>query len=147
MQNTDVHRGNNCVLMMHVHLVFATEYRHACFSSDQLGFFKDIFESVCRDFNAEPVEMNGERDHVHLAGDLSSQCFRFEARQQSQGHFEPNASKAIAGRVRKRLRILSVVAFVFCRQLRRSFALDYQDIHRESGDAGLIKTSRLISPP
>lgn len=35
--------------------------------------------------------------------------------------------------------IMSVVAFVFCRQLRRSSALDYQDIHRESGDAGLIR--------
>ena len=35
----------------------------------------------------------------------------------------------------------------FRRQLRRSSALDYQDIHRESGDAELNKTARLISPP
>ena len=32
----------------------------------ELGFLKDIFENVCKDFNAELVEMNGERDHVHL---------------------------------------------------------------------------------
>ena len=66
MQNTDVRRGRHCVFMMHVHLVFVTKYRRARFSADQLGFLKDIFESVCKDFNAELVEMNGERDHVHL---------------------------------------------------------------------------------
>ena len=66
MQNTDVRRGRHCVFMMHVHLVFVTKYRRACFSADQLSFLKDIFESVCKDFNAELVEMNGERDHVHL---------------------------------------------------------------------------------
>ena len=52
--------------MMHVHLVFVTKYRCARFSADQLGFLKDIFEGICKDFNAELVEMNGERDHVHL---------------------------------------------------------------------------------
>ncbi len=66
MQNTDVRRGRHCVFMMHVHLVFVTKYRRARFSVDQLGFLKDIFESVCKDFNAELVETNGERDHVHL---------------------------------------------------------------------------------
>lgn len=66
MQNTDVRSGRHCVFMMHVHLVFVTKYRRARFSADQLGFLKDIFESVCKDFNAELVEMNGERDHVHL---------------------------------------------------------------------------------
>ena len=66
MQNTDVRRGRHCVFMMHVHLVFVTKYRRARFSADQLEFLKDIFENVCKDFNAELVEMNGERDHVHL---------------------------------------------------------------------------------
>lgn len=66
MQNTEFRRGRHCVFMMHVHLVFVTKYRCARFSADQLGFLKDIFESVCKDFNAELVEMNGERDHVHL---------------------------------------------------------------------------------
>lgn len=27
---------------------------------------RDFFSSVCRDFEAELVEFNGERDHVHL---------------------------------------------------------------------------------
>lgn len=66
MQNTDVRRGRHCVFMMHVHLVFVTKYRRACFSADQLSFLKDIFESVCKDFNAELVEMNGDRNYVDL---------------------------------------------------------------------------------
>ncbi len=66
MQNSAVRRGRHCVFMMHVHLVFVTKYRRARFSADQLEFLKNIFESVCKDFNAELVEMNGERDHVHL---------------------------------------------------------------------------------
>lgn len=66
MQNTEFRRGRHCVFMMHVHLVFVTKYRCARFSADQLGFLKDIFEGICMDFNAELVEMNGERDHVHL---------------------------------------------------------------------------------
>lgn len=59
------------------------------------------------------------------ASELSSQCFRFEACQQSQGRFEPNASKAIADSVRKMLWIMPVVAFVFRRQLWRSSSLNY----------------------
>ena len=143
MQNTDVRRGRHCVFMMHVHLVFVTKYRRARFSADQLGFLKDIFESVCKDFNAELVEMNGERDHVHLLVNYPPNI----SVSKLVNSLKPNASKAIAGRVRKILRVLSVVAFVFGRQLRRSSALDYQDIHRESADAELNKTARLISPP
>ena len=62
--------------MMLVHLVFVTKYRRARFSEDQLEFLKDIFESVCRDFNAEPVEMNGERDHVGICQDTSKKFVR-----------------------------------------------------------------------
>ncbi len=31
-----------------------------------LDDLKTIFESVCKDFNAELVEFDGEKDHVHL---------------------------------------------------------------------------------
>ena len=129
MQNSDVRRGRHCVFMMHVHLVFVTKYRRARFSADQLEFLKNIFESVCKDFNAELVEMNGERDHVHLLVNYPPNVSVSKLVKQPQGRVEPNASKAIAGRVRKMLWFLPVVAFVFRRQLRRSSAFDYQDIH------------------
>ena len=66
MQNDNFRRGRHCVFMMHVHLVFVTKYRRARFTCDHLQLLEKIFAGVCRDFNAELVEMNGERDHVHL---------------------------------------------------------------------------------
>ena len=52
--------------MPHTHLVFVTKYRRNIFSKIILDDLKTIFESVCKDFNAELVEFDGEKDHVHL---------------------------------------------------------------------------------
>lgn len=52
--------------MMHVHLVFVTKYRRDVFSKEILDDLRSIFDSVCRDFEAELIEFNGEDDHVHL---------------------------------------------------------------------------------
>ena len=51
---------------MHVHLVFVTKYRRHVFTKAMLDDIRDIFASVCADFEAELVEMDGEDDHVHL---------------------------------------------------------------------------------
>lgn len=145
MQSNDFRRGRHCVFMMHVHLVFVTKYRRARFSADQLGLLKGIFESVCKDFNAELVEMNGERDHVHLLV-----------------NYPPNVSvsklvNSLKGVSSRLLRKQSPAGFercfgsclwspsYFAASCGRSSALDYQDIHRESRDTWLVKNSRLIS--
>ena len=52
--------------MLHTHLVFVTKCRRNIFSKIILDDLKTIFESVCKDFNAELVEFDGEQDHVHL---------------------------------------------------------------------------------
>lgn len=52
--------------LLHTHLVFTPKYRKKLFTKQHLTFMKVIFESVCKDFNAELVEFDGERDHVHL---------------------------------------------------------------------------------
>lgn len=52
--------------MMHVHLVFVTKYRRKVFDSEHLDFLKEVFESVCKDFECELIEYNGEDNHVHL---------------------------------------------------------------------------------
>lgn len=54
---------------MHVHLVFVTKYRRRVFTAAMLDDMRDIFASVCADFEAELVEMDGEDDHVHLLVD------------------------------------------------------------------------------
>ena len=63
---TNIRRGRHCVFLMHVHLVFVTKYRRKIFDQDAIEKLRSYFASVCADFNVEQVEMDGERDHVHL---------------------------------------------------------------------------------
>ena len=58
--------GRHCVFTLHVYLVFVTKYRYGVLTPQALESLKEIFEAVCRDFEAELVETNGEEDHVHL---------------------------------------------------------------------------------
>lgn len=51
---------------MHVHLVFVTKYRHGVFTKEVIDDLREVFKSVCTDFEAELVEFDGEDDHVHL---------------------------------------------------------------------------------
>jgi putative transposase len=46
-------------------LVFVTKYRHRVFSDVHLERMEEIMREVCADFATEPVESNGEGDHVH----------------------------------------------------------------------------------
>ncbi|MBG3057223.1 IS200/IS605 family transposase [Proteus mirabilis] len=59
-------RGKHCVFLIHVHLVFVTKYRRKIFDQDAIEKWRGYFASVCADFDVELVEMDGERDHVHL---------------------------------------------------------------------------------
>jgi len=63
---TEIRRGRHCVFLMHVHLVFVTKYRRKIFDQDAIEKLQGYFSSVCADFDVELVEMDGERDHVHL---------------------------------------------------------------------------------
>ena len=51
---------------MHIHLVFVTKYRRAAFTKQILDALRVIFPSVCNDFEADLVEFDGEKYHVHL---------------------------------------------------------------------------------
>src|ERR1700723_609503 len=62
----DIRHGRQCVFMMHVHLVFVTKYRREVFTKEILNDLRGIFSGVCKDFEAELVEFDGEDDHVHL---------------------------------------------------------------------------------
>ncbi len=43
-----------------------TKFRHEVFADRHLSRMEAIMRDVCRDFQAELVEFNGENDHVHL---------------------------------------------------------------------------------
>lgn len=65
-KSNDIRHGRHCVFNLHIHLVFLTKYRCSVFTKAVLEDLKEIFASVCQDFEAELVEFDGEKDHVHL---------------------------------------------------------------------------------
>src|SRR5215471_18228877 len=64
--DNDYRTGRHRVFALHVHLVFVTKYRRKVFTQAALDDPRTIFASVCADFESEPIEMQGEDDHVHL---------------------------------------------------------------------------------
>ena len=64
--DNEIRRGRHCVFKMHVHLVFVAKYRRKVFDGPAIDALRGIFASVCRDFEAALVAMDGEDDHVHL---------------------------------------------------------------------------------
>ncbi len=63
---SDIRTGRHCVFNIHVHLVFVTKYRRKVFTQEILDALRGIFEDVCRDFEVDLMEFDGEQDHVHL---------------------------------------------------------------------------------
>ena len=61
-----IRTGRHCVFALHAHLVFVTKYRRGVFTKEILEALKAIFAEVCKDFEAELVEFDGEDDHAHL---------------------------------------------------------------------------------
>ena len=66
INSSDIRHGRHCVFNIHVHLVFVTKYRRKLFTKNALDSLQMVFSEVCRDFEAELKEFNGENDHVHL---------------------------------------------------------------------------------
>jgi putative transposase len=62
----DIRHGRHCVSALQVHLVFVTKYRRKVFDRDALQRLQAIFEKLCRDFQVQLVEMNGQAEHVRL---------------------------------------------------------------------------------
>ena len=54
------------MFLMHVHLVFVAKYRRHVFTKQVLNEMKSIFRNICTDFEAQLIEFEGEKDHVHL---------------------------------------------------------------------------------
>src|SRR6516165_9006743 len=64
--DADIRKGRHVVYALHAHLVFVTKYRRDALSRLAIRDLVRIFAKVCRDFEAELIECNGEDDHVHL---------------------------------------------------------------------------------
>ncbi len=67
MNNTSSTRTRrHVVFLLHTHLVFVTKYRKAVFTKQMLLCMKKVFSDICEKFDAELIEFDGEKDHVHL---------------------------------------------------------------------------------
>jgi putative transposase len=64
--DNEIRRGRHCVFLMHVYLVFVTKYRGEVFTAQILQEMRPIFAKVCKDFEADLMEFDGEDDHVRL---------------------------------------------------------------------------------
>ncbi|MXY34902.1 MAG: IS200/IS605 family transposase [Boseongicola sp. SB0664_bin_43] len=64
-ESTGYRTGRHFVFALLVHLVFVTKYRRGVRSRQAVEDLRHVFAKVCRDFEAEPVECDGEDDHVH----------------------------------------------------------------------------------
>ncbi|MDQ7001272.1 MAG: IS200/IS605 family transposase [Ghiorsea sp.] len=65
-KSSDYRTGRHCVFNMHIHLVFITKYRKSLFTKSDIDELRSIFTGICESFESALVEMDGERDHVHL---------------------------------------------------------------------------------
>jgi Transposase and inactivated derivatives len=62
----EMRTGRHCVVAMHAHLVFVTKFHHEVFAERHLVRMEEIMSGVCKDFECELIEFNGEGEHVHL---------------------------------------------------------------------------------
>jgi len=65
-KSSDFRHGRHCITNIHIHLVFVTKYRKCVFTPEILLTMNSVFTKICEDFEAELVQCDGERDHVHL---------------------------------------------------------------------------------
>lgn len=62
---SEMYKNRHAAYSLHVHLVFITKYRKKILGDLYHDFFKQCVSVICKDFEAELKECNGERDHVH----------------------------------------------------------------------------------
>lgn len=62
----DFRTGRHVVMDLHVHLVFTTKYRRGVITDRVRDIIREAMEGVCRKFECELEEFDGEDDHVHL---------------------------------------------------------------------------------
>jgi putative transposase len=64
MRQDNDRRGGYVVAGLNVQLVFVTKHRREVLTGEHLGTLGEVFASVCADFGAELVELDGEDDPV-----------------------------------------------------------------------------------
>ena len=63
---SEIYKNRHAAFNLHVHLVFITKYRKKVLGEVHHKQFSEYAAEVCRSFDAELKECNGEADHMHM---------------------------------------------------------------------------------
>lgn len=66
--------GRGYVYDIYYHIVWCVKYRHEILVGDIKDDFIDIITNICKNNNYELVEINTDKDHVHMLLGLSPQA-------------------------------------------------------------------------
>lgn len=66
MATVNYRKGRHSVTLLYTHLVFVTKYRKKLFTADKLEALKEYFATVARQMDFQIIELEGEKDHIHL---------------------------------------------------------------------------------
>ena len=70
-QRQDLKTLYHCVYSLQYHLVLVTKYRRKCLSEEMRRRLLEIFGELCKKWECELKECNGEEDHMHLLVSLT----------------------------------------------------------------------------
>ena len=96
-QDDDYRRGRHVVSALNVQLVFVIKYRRGVLTGEHLGTLREVFASVCADFGAKLVGMDGEDDHLPLGRRLPAAGRGRPAGELPQGRLGLAAAPALPG--------------------------------------------------
>ncbi len=63
---SEIYKNRHAAFNLHVHLVFMTKYRKQVLGELHHKHLSEYAAEVCRSFDAELKECNGEADYVHM---------------------------------------------------------------------------------
>ena len=81
----ETHHGRGYVYCLHYHIVWCVKHRHKVLTPEIVEDLVQILEKIANDNDFEILELNIDKDHVHILIDCSPQ------------HFIPDIMKAIKG--------------------------------------------------
>ena len=63
---SEIYKNRHAAFNLHVHLIFMTKYRKEVLGEEHHNYFHECVAGICKNFDAELKECNGEADHVHM---------------------------------------------------------------------------------
>lgn len=69
----ELRKNRHSVYKLTYHIVLATKYRHKCITNDIFNAVKRKVESVIENWNGSVIEINHDKDHIHMLVELPPQ--------------------------------------------------------------------------